>query len=58
MPRHLDPLDVRPILGGLFAENMTLTLLAFALLIGALGLSTHTLVRRMGASEKTGASDK
>jgi hypothetical protein len=41
--------DVRPILGGVFTDNIYLSLGVLMLLMSALGLSTHLLIRRMGA---------
>jgi hypothetical protein len=39
---------VRPILGGVFSDNIVLSLGVLLLLMSALGLSTHVLIRRMG----------
>jgi hypothetical protein len=41
--------DVRPILGGVFTDNLYLSLGALLALMSLLGLSTHALIRRMGA---------
>jgi hypothetical protein len=40
--------DVRPILGGVFTDNIYLSLGVLMLLMSLLGLSTHVLIRRMG----------
>ena len=49
LPDHLVIADVRPILGGLFSDNIALSLIVLMLLMSMLGLSTHALIRRMGA---------
>jgi hypothetical protein len=49
LPDHLVIADVRPILGGLFSDNIALSLVVLMLLMSMLGLSTHALIRRMGA---------
>ena len=49
LPDHLVIADVRPILGGLFSDNIALSLIVLMLLMSLLGLSTHALIRRMGA---------
>jgi cellulose synthase operon protein B len=41
--------DMRPILGGIVSDNILLSLGALILLMSILGLSTHALIRRMGA---------
>jgi len=41
--------DVRPILGGMVSDNILLSLGALMLLMAILGVSTHALIRRMGA---------
>jgi hypothetical protein len=40
--------DVRPIVGGVLSDNITIGLAGFLVLVCALGLSTHVLVRRAG----------
>jgi hypothetical protein len=49
LPDHFVAADVRPILGGLFSDNIALSLGVLLLLMSMLGLSTHALIRRMGA---------
>lgn len=49
LPDRLVVADVRPILGGLFSDNIVLGLGVLLLLMSLLGLSTHALIRRMGA---------
>ena len=41
--------DVRPILGGIMSDNIVLSIAALLVLMSILGLSTHALIRRMGA---------
>jgi hypothetical protein len=49
LPDRFVVADVRPILGGVFSDNILLSLGVLLLLISMLGLSTHALIRRMGA---------
>lgn len=49
VPDHLILSDIRPILGGILSDNIALSLFGLLLLMSILGLSTHALVRRMGA---------
>jgi hypothetical protein len=49
LPDRFVVADVRPILGGLFSDNILLSLGVLMLLMSLLGLSTHALIRRMGA---------
>jgi hypothetical protein len=49
MPNHFVLGDVRPILGGILSDNISLSSGALMLLMSILGVSTHALVRRMGA---------
>ena len=48
LPNRFALSDVRPILGGVFSDNIVLSLGVLLLLMSALGLSTHVLIRRMG----------
>jgi cellulose synthase operon protein B len=41
--------DIRPVLGGIVSDNILISLGALMLLLSILGLSTHALIRRMGA---------
>ena len=49
LPDHFVVADIRPILGGLFSDNILLSFGVLILLMSLLGLSTHALIRRMGA---------
>lgn len=49
MPEHVVLSDLRPVLGGLVSDNIEAAAVVILLLIAALGLSTHGLVRRPGA---------
>ncbi len=48
-PDHLVLSDVRPILGGIVSNHIEISLVVLLLLMAILGLSTHGLIRRMGA---------
>ena len=48
LPNRLVVADLRPILGGIFSDNILLGFGLLLLLMSALGLSTHALIRRMG----------
>ncbi len=49
VPNHVVLSDIRPILGGIISNHIALSLSALMLLMTLLGVSTHTLIRRMGA---------
>ncbi len=49
VPSHVVLSDIRPILGGIISNHIALSLSALMLLMTLLGVSTHTLVRRMGS---------
>ena len=49
MPSHVVLSDIRPILGGIISNHIALSLSALMLLMTLLGVSTHTLIRRMGS---------
>lgn len=48
VPSRLVLTDMKPILGGLLSDNITLSLSVMVLLLGLLGASTHALIRRSG----------
>ena len=48
-PSQLVLSDVRPILGGIVSNHIEISLLALMLLMAILGVSSHTLIRRMGS---------
>jgi hypothetical protein len=48
-PTRIALSDIRPILGSVLSDNILLSLAGLALLMSILGVSTHALVRRMGA---------
>ncbi len=49
VPSHVVLSDIRPILGGIISNHIALSLSVLMLLMTLLGVSTHTLIRRMGA---------
>ena len=49
VPNHVVLSDIRPILGGIISNHIALSLSALMLLMTLLGVSTHTLIRRMGS---------
>ncbi|MDX7949579.1 cellulose biosynthesis cyclic di-GMP-binding regulatory protein BcsB [Lichenihabitans sp. Uapishka_5] len=49
LPSEVVVADVRPILGGLMSDNILMSLAILFVVMGTLGVSTHALVRRMGA---------
>ncbi len=49
VPNHVVLSDIRPILGGIISNHIALSLSALMLLMTLLGVSTHTLIRRLGA---------
>ncbi len=49
VPSHVVLSDIRPILGGIISNHIALSLSALMLLMTLLGVSTHTLIRRLGA---------
>jgi hypothetical protein len=48
-PTRIALSDIRPILGSVLSDNILLSLAGLALLMSILGVTTHALVRRMGA---------
>ncbi|MGI3899903.1 MAG: cellulose biosynthesis cyclic di-GMP-binding regulatory protein BcsB [Janthinobacterium lividum] len=49
MPNTIVMSDLRPIMGGIFSNNIQLSLVVLTFLMSLLGLSTHVLIRRAGA---------
>ena len=52
LPRRFALSDVRPVLGGFVSNNIALSAVVLLLLLSIFGLSTHTVLRRVGVKPR------